>query len=81
MRDNALILQLLPTVYTLDIHFQTSQCRTIALICREKQVHMSQFYKLYPPKLKNVSEVDFSYICNTSLFQYIVPKSNDICIK
>ena len=41
MRDNALILQLLPTIYTLDIHFQTSQCHTIALICREKQVHTS----------------------------------------
>lgn len=41
MRDNALILQLLPTVYTLDVHFQTSQCRTIALICRYMQVYMS----------------------------------------
>ena len=41
MRDNALILQLLPTVYTLDIHFQLSQCHTIAIICREKQVHTS----------------------------------------
>ena len=41
MCANALILQLLPTVYTLDIHFQTTQCHTIALICREKQVYMS----------------------------------------
>ena len=41
MRDNALILQLLPTVYTLDIHFQLSQCRAIAPICRYIQVYMS----------------------------------------
>ena len=41
MRDNALILQLLPNVYTLDIHFQISQCRTIVPICRDIQVYMS----------------------------------------